>query len=194
MKVAVVNYGAGNTASVVNALARLGVEARVTDDADAIRGADKVIFPGVGEASAAMGRLRASGLDSVIRDLTQPFLGICLGMQLLCDSSEENGTECLGLIPIKVKRFPPNGLKVPQIGWNRLAGVRSSLFAGVESGAHVYFVHGYFAETSARTIASAEYGFTFSAAIHNDNFYGVQFHPEKSGVVGQRILENFLKL
>ena len=194
MKVAIVKYNAGNTASVVNALRRLGVEPLITDAPESLAAADKVIFPGVGEASTAMRLLRSKGLDETIRSLRQPFLGICLGMQLLCSATEENDTECLGLIPSRVRRFSPNGLKVPQIGWNRLTDFRSGLFSGIEAGAHAYFVHGYYVELGDETIATAAYGGRFSAALRHKNFYAVQFHPEKSGPVGRRILENFLNL
>jgi glutamine amidotransferase len=194
VKVAIIDYNAGNTASVINALNRVGVEACMTDDPYTLRSADKVIFPGVGEASTAMKLLKAKNLDEVIRSLRQPFLGICLGMQLLCGSSEENSTECLGIVPRKVKRFPANGLKVPQIGWNRIADLASPLFLGVTDGSYVYFVHGYYVEEGPETIASADYGGEFSAGLKHGNFYGVQFHPEKSGPVGRRILENFLSL
>lgn len=194
MKVAIVKYNAGNTASVVNALRRLGVEPSITDEPDELATADKVIFPGVGEASTAMEHLRSNGLDGALRSLRQPFLGICLGMQLLCEATEENATECLGLIPGRVRRFAANGLKVPQIGWNRVVDLRSPLFEGVAEGSYVYFVHGYFLEPGPETVASADYGTRFSAAVNHENFYAVQFHPEKSGSVGRRILENFLKL
>lgn len=194
MKVAIVNYNAGNTASVKNAMNRLGVDARLTDEPDLLRTADKVIFPGVGEASTAMRNLKAKGLDDVIRSLKSPFLGICLGMQLLCESTEENNTECLGIVPRCVKRFPAKEIKVPQIGWNRIAKLSSSLFRGIADGSFVYFVHGYFVETGRETIASTAYAGEFSAGLRHENFYGVQFHPEKSGPVGQRILENFLSL
>ncbi len=194
MKLAIVKYNAGNTASVTNALRRLGVEPVITDDRETLVSADKVIFPGVGEASTAMEYLRSNGLDSTIRSLRQPFLGICLGMQLLCESTEENHTDCLGVIPRSVRQFKPKGLKVPQIGWNTLNGLDSPLFDRVPEGSHVYFVHGYFVEMGPETIAMADYGSIFSAAVRNENFYAVQFHPEKSGPIGSRIIENFLNL
>ncbi|MEJ7848199.1 MAG: imidazole glycerol phosphate synthase subunit HisH [Pyrinomonadaceae bacterium] len=194
MKVAIVKYNAGNIASVQNALGRLGVESAVSDDADVLRQADKVIFPGVGEASTAMQYLRERNLDVVIKSLTQPVLGICLGMQLLCSHSEENDTECLGIFPNSVKRFTEANYKVPHMGWNTISGLRPPLFAEVADGSYVYFVHSYYVEPSENSAASCEYGAGFAAAIHIGNFYAVQFHPEKSGVAGTRILENFLNL
>lgn len=194
MNVAIVKYNAGNTASVTNALLRLGVEPLITDDADLLSNADKVIFPGVGEASTAMQYLRSRGLDETIRSLRQPFLGICLGMQLLCLSSEENSTDCLGVIPLRVRRFEDTGLKIPQIGWNTIHELTSPLFNGITEKTHVYFVHGYFVERGPQTIASADYGTQFSAALHHENYYAVQFHPETSGPAGGRIMENFLSL
>lgn len=194
MKVAIVKYNAGNTASVANALIRLGVEPIVTDDAEELSIAEKVIFPGVGEASTAMNYLRERGLDSVIRSLTQPVLGICLGMQLMCETSEENETECLGIMPYRVRRFESNSLKIPHTGWNRISKLDSPLFDGVAGGERVYFVHGYYIETGDDTTATCEYGQKFSAAIGRDNFHAIQFHPEKSGAVGEQILRNFLRL
>lgn len=194
MKIAIVKYNAGNTASVTNALVRLGVEPLITADPAELVAADKVIFPGVGEASSAMNYLRATGLDATIRSLRQPFLGICLGMQLLCASTEENDATCLEIIPLQVKKFLPNGLKVPQIGWNTLHTLSSPLFAGITDRSYVYFVHGYYVEMGAETTAATDYGTRFSAAIQYENFHAVQFHPEKSGATGKRILENFLAL
>lgn len=194
MKVAIVKYNAGNTASVANALARLGIEPLITDDAAVLTGADKVIFPGVGEASTAMRYLRERGLDNVITSLTQPVLGICLGMQLLCTSSEENDTECLGVMPYQVRKFQSTSLKIPHVGWNTVEGLGSTLFNGITGGEHVYFVHGYYVEMGEKTTATCNYVEKFSAAFENRNFYGVQFHPERSGNAGQRILENFLKI
>lgn len=192
MKVAIVKYNAGNVESVGNALRRLGVEAAVTDDARTLEAADKVIFPGVGEASTAMNYLRVRGLDAALKSLKQPVLGICLGMQLLCEYSEENATECLGILPFRVKKFESDVLKIPQIGWNNIFDLTSPLFDGVTENEYVYFVHGFYVETGASTIAAADYGIKFSAAIRHENFYAVQFHAEKSGAVGEKILGNFL--
>lgn len=194
MKVAIVKYNAGNVESVKNALNRLGVKPVLTDDAGELQTADKVIFPGVGEASTAMNYLRARGLDDVIKQLKQPVLGVCLGMQLLCESSEENATTCLGILPYRVKKFESKDLKIPQMGWNNVFDLKSDLFNGVEENSFVYFVHGYYVEAGAETIAACDYGLNFSAAVRRENFYAVQFHTEKSGAVGERILENFLKM
>lgn len=194
MKVAIIKYNGGNTASVANALVRLGVEPLITDSADVLRAADKVIFPGVGEASTAMKYLRERGLDEVIRSLTQPVLGICLGMQLMCETSEENATECLGIMPYRVRRFESETLKIPHIGWNRITQLNSPLFDGVADGERVYFVHGYYVETGELTTAICEYGQKFSASIGRDNFHAIQSHPEKSGAIGEHILRNFLFL
>ena len=194
MKVAIVKYNAGNVESVKNALNRLGVEPLLTDDAEELKQAEKLIFPGVGEASSAMRYLRERNLDNVIKTLKQPVLGVCLGMQLLCEFSEENSTECLGILPYKVRRFSDANLKVPQMGWNNIFDLKSPLFAGVAENSYVYFVHGFFVEQGAETIASCEYGVKFSAAVQHKNFYAVQFHAEKSGAIGERILENFLSL
>ena len=194
MRVAIVKYNAGNTVSVANALHRLGVEPVVTDSADELRSAERVIFPGVGEASTAMAYLRERGLDEVIPSLTQPVLGICLGMQLMCSFSEENETDCLGILPYRVRRFESETLKIPHTGWNRITDLRSPLFEGIDEGSHLYFVHGYYVETGAETTAVSEYGIEFSAGVNRDNFHAIQFHPEKSGEVGAQILENFLKI
>ena len=200
---AVVKYNAGNIQSVLFALERLGHEAVWTDDPNLLRRADRVIFPGVGEASSAMRYLRERGLDEVICALRQPVLGICLGLQLFCRHSEENDTSCMGLFDVEVRRFPgnlqsinhnPQSLKVPHIGWNNLSHLRGALFDGIDEESFVYFVHSYFAEAHPMAIATTEYGLTFSAALQRDNFYAVQFHPEKSGAVGQQILSNFLKI
>ncbi|MEJ7622924.1 MAG: imidazole glycerol phosphate synthase subunit HisH [Pyrinomonadaceae bacterium] len=194
MKVAILKYNAGNVASVQNALERLGVETVVTDDVEVLRQADKVIFPGVGEASTAMKYLRDRELGEAITSLTQPVLGICLGMQLLCAHSEENDTRCLGIFPNRVRQFANTKLKVPHTGWNTISGFSSDLFAGIAEESYVYFVHGYYVETSEGSAAFCNYGRDFAAAIEWSNVYAVQFHPEKSGSVGARILENFLKL
>ena len=194
MKVAIVKYNAGNVESVKNALNRLHIEPILTDDANVLKSADKVIFPGVGEASTAMKYLRERKLDETIRNLTQPVLGICLGMQLLCSYSEENDTNCLGILPYKVRRFESPDLKIPQMGWNTVFNLQSDLFRGIEEDSYVYFVHSFYVETGAETSAVCDYGVNFSAAVRHQNFYAVQFHAEKSGAVGERILENFLKL
>jgi imidazole glycerol-phosphate synthase subunit HisH len=194
VKIAIVKYNSGNTASVCNALRRLGAEPVITDDAEALRSADKVIFPGVGEASTAMAYLRARRLDETIRSLRQPVLGICLGMQLLCASSDENNTQCLGLLPHRVTRFRGGGIKVPHVGWNAITHLRGPLFEGVAEDSHVYFVHGYYVGTDEHTAAACDHGTPFSAAITYRNFYAVQFHAEKSGATGERILENFISL
>ncbi|RYZ00460.1 MAG: imidazole glycerol phosphate synthase subunit HisH [Chitinophagaceae bacterium] len=196
MKLALIKYNAGNIRSVINALGRLGVTAEVTDNPEALRSADKVIFPGVGEASTAMASLRQNGLDAVLRSLTQPVLGICVGMQLLCEHSEENDTVALGIVPVRVRRFAPadSSVKVPQVGWNKLFDLRSPLFKGIDEGSYVYNVHSYYAEDSAYSIAHCHYGLTYAAAVRKDNFYGVQFHTEKSADTGDRIIQNFLDL
>jgi len=194
MKVVIIKYNAGNIRSVLFALERIGVNAIVTDNPDEIRSADRVIFPGVGEASSAMKYLKEKGLNKLICSLTQPVLGICLGMQLMCAHSEENDTECLGIFNQKVKLFPTKeGFKIPQIGWNNIVDLKSGLFAGVNEKAYMYFVHSYFVENCQNAIAKTDYVIEYSAAIQKNNFSAVQFHPEKSGEVGQKILENFIK-
>ena len=193
MKIAIVKYNAGNIQSVAFALERLCREGIITDDPKQIENADKVIFPGVGEASSAIRFLEEKGLDRVIKNLRQPVLGICLGLQLMCEFSEENHTQCLNLFPAKVKRFDTN-LKIPHVGWNQIFDLRSPLFEGIEEGSFVYFVHSYFAELNQYTIAETEYGNRFSAAIQFNNFIATQFHPERSGKNGERILKNFLDL
>lgn len=193
MKVAIIKYNAGNVKSVAFALERIGVSSIVTNKPADLYDADKVIFPGVGEASSAMRYLKAQGLDKVICGLKQPILGICLGMQLLCEYSEEGGTSGLGLFKQSVKRFSSD-LKVPQIGWNSISGLSSPLFKNVAENEYVYFVNSYFVEQSDATIATTNYGGNFSAGIQKNNFYGLQFHPEKSGPVGEKILKNFIEL
>lgn len=194
MRLAILKYNAGNTRSVVNAFERLGVSPVISDDAETLRNADAVIFPGVGEASTAMTHLRERGLDSVIRNLDKPVLGICLGMQLLCSRSEENDTECLGIFDAEVRRFPESELKIPHIGWNTISDLETNLFEDISDESHVYFVHGYRVELSNDTIATSDYVSPFTASLHKSNFYGVQFHPEKSGDVGEMILKNFLEI
>ncbi len=197
MKTVIIKYNAGNIRSVMFALDRLGVEGVVTDDPEAIKAADKVIFPGVGEASSAMRYLQERKLDQLITSLKQPVLGICLGMQLMCKHSEENDTNCLGIFDTEVKRFQSpvdNLLKIPQIGWNNVTGLYSTMFEHVPENSYMYFVHSYYAALSPYTVATANYVINYSAALQKDNFYAVQFHPEKSAGEGQKILENFLKL
>ncbi|HRI20430.1 MAG TPA: imidazole glycerol phosphate synthase subunit HisH [Panacibacter sp.] len=191
----IVKYNAGNIQSVLYALERIGVEATVTDDHAQIKAADKVIFPGVGEASSAVRYLKERGLDEVLKNLTQPVLGVCLGMQLMCKYSEENDTECLGIFDEEVRRFTPplgdGGIKVPQIGWNNIYDLKTDLFKGVADNSYCYFVHGYYAALGEHTIATTDYVQPYSSALHKGNFYGVQFHPEKSAAVGEKILRNF---
>lgn len=193
MKIVIINYGAGNIQSIKFAIRRLGYEAVLSHDGNEIRSADKVIFPGVGEASSAMGKLRATGLDAVIPELIQPVLGICLGMQLMCNFSEEGNTEGLGIFDTNVVRFT-NSVKVPQIGWNQIVNLKSELFNGIDEKEHIYLVHSYYAPLCQETIAESEYGIPYSAALGKQNFMGTQFHPEKSSAVGARILQNFLDL
>lgn len=197
MKTVIIKYNAGNIRSVQFALERLGVNGTVTDDHEEIMSADKVIFPGVGEASTAMQYLKERKLDAVIAGLQQPVLGICLGMQLLCKYSEENDTKCIGVFDVDVKRFQSpveNLLKIPQIGWNNIAGLHSVVFEHVPENSYMYFVHSYYAALGADTVAIANYVINYSAALQKNNFYAVQFHPEKSAVAGARIIENFLNL
>lgn len=196
MELAIVKYNAGNIQSVLYALERIGATATVTDDPAQLRAADKVIFPGVGEASTAMQYLRERKLDQLIKDLKQPVLGICLGMQLMCSYSEENDTQCMGIFGEKVQQFAPGQepLKVPQIGWNNIFDLRTDLFKNLKNGSYVYFVHGYYAALGPHTIAMADYVLPYSAGLHRDNFYGVQFHPEKSAEAGEQILKNFLAI
>lgn len=205
MKIVIVKYNAGNIQSVLYALERIGISAEVTDDKEAVQYADKVIFPGVGEASTAMRYLKERSLDKLITSLKQPVLGICLGMQLMCSHSEENDTECLGIFQEKVKRFNPllaameegvqtTDLKVPQIGWNNIYNLKTGLFDGVTDCSYVYLVHSYYAALGEHTIATTDYVQPYSTGLHTGNFYGVQFHPEKSADTGEKILKNFLSL
>jgi len=191
--IAIVDYNAGNVRSVLNALHRMGAEAEVTADSAVLRKADRVIFPGVGNAKPAMQNLKEKGLDKVLLELTQPFLGICLGMQLMCSHSEEGDTACLDIFPERVKHFEADK-RIPHMGWNELVEMKGQLFEGLDDRSNVYFVHSYFAEVGADTSAKSEYGIPFTAALQRDNYYGVQFHPEKSGEVGAQILSNFLKI
>ena len=197
MKIVIINYGAGNIQSIKFAIKRLGYDAVLSHDVAEIQNADKVIFPGVGEASSAMRKLRDSGLDTIIPTLKQPVLGICLGMQLMCHSSEEGHTGGLGIFDVDVVKFrsrnPNEGIKIPQIGWNRIENLNSKLFQNVKED-FVYLVHSYYAPICEDTIATCSYGVNYSAALQKDNFYGTQFHPEKSSEVGERILRNFLSL
>ncbi len=193
--IAIIDYKMGNLRSVENALKRLGAEFCVTADAEVIRSADKVLLPGVGNAAEAMHNLREAGLVEVIRSLRRPVLGICVGMQVMCRHSEEGDVECLNIFDARVKRFTPApDLKVPHMGWNQVGNLETKLFKGLEGGSYVYFVHSYYPELCPDTIATSRHGVMFSAALKYENFYGTQFHPEKSGDVGERIIENFLKL
>lgn len=191
MKIVIIDYGAGNIQSIKFAVKRLGFEAVLSHDMEEIKNADKVIFPGVGEASSAMAKLKASGLDEIIPKLKQPVLGICLGMQLMCRFSEEGNTKGLNIFDLDVVKFP-NTVKVPQIGWNQITDLKTDLFTGIDNKSYIYLVHSFYAPMDAETIATAEYALPYSAALQKDNFYGVQFHPEKSSDVGSEILKNFL--
>lgn len=191
MKIVIIDYGAGNIQSIKFAIQRLGYEAVLSHDVDEIQAADKVIFPGVGEASSAMEKLRATRLDKLIPNLKQPVLGICLGMQLMCHSSEEGNTEGLGIFDLDVVKFE-SSVKVPQIGWNQISDLKSDLFKGIPEQSYIYLVHSFYAPLGKETIATSEYGLNYSAALQKDNFFGVQFHPEKSSDVGSNILKNFL--
>lgn len=196
MKVAIIKYNAGNIFSVLYALKRIGVEAIVTDDFDTIRSADKVIFPGVGEASSAMAYLQEKGLDKLIKSLTQPVLGICIGLQLMCRHSEEGNVDCMGIFDVNVKKFDNTNdpeMKIPHMGWNTITSSESPL-TKCSNDKYVYFVHSYYAPKCSNTIATCDYIIPFSAALHRDNFYATQFHPEKSGDIGERILRNFIEL
>ena len=191
--IAIVKYNAGNITSVENALNRLGYDCVITDDAAILQKADKVIFPGVGEASSAMNYLKEKGLNIVIKMLTQPVLGICLGQQLMCNYSEENNTTCMGIFNASVKLFPATDI-VPHMGWNNLSQTKGKLFNGINNNDNFYFVHSYYAEITDDTTAVCNYILPFSAAMQKDNFYATQFHPEKSADVGETILRNFLEL
>jgi len=191
MKIVIINYGAGNIQSIKFAIKRLGYDAILSNDVSEIQSADKVIFPGVGEASSAMSKLSASGLDKIIPKLEQPVLGICLGMQLMCNSSEEGNTKGLGIFDVDVIKFSTK-VKVPQIGWNQIGNLKSNLFKGVNAKEHIYLVHSFYAPLCNETIAESDYELKYSAALQKDNFYGTQFHPEKSSTVGEEILKNFL--
>lgn len=195
-KVVIIKYNAGNIQSVLYAFERIGINAIVSEDHDVIRNAERVVFPGVGEASSAMSYLKERKLDILIKDLKQPVLGICLGMQLMCRYTEENNTECLGIFDEEVKQFKPEGgdQKVPQIGWNNIFHLKTALFHGVPEQTYVYSVHSFYAAEGAETIATADYIHPYSAALHRNNFYGVQFHPEKSAAAGEQILKNFVAM
>jgi glutamine amidotransferase len=193
MKLVIIDYGAGNIKSIQFAFKRLGVAAVLSNNSAEIQAADKIIFPGVGAAGSAMKMLRESGLDSIIPNLKQPVLGICLGMQLMCNSSEEGNTRGLGIFDVAIKRFS-NGVKVPQMGWNVISDLKSALFTGIKEKEFMYLVHSFYAESCKEAIATTDYEIEYASALQKDNFYGVQFHPEKSGIEGSKILANFLKL
>ena len=193
MKLVIIDYGAGNIKSIQFAFKRLGVVAVLSNEPQVILSADKVIFPGVGEASSAMSKLKETKLDGLIPTLKQPVLGICLGMQLLCNHTEEGNTKGLGIFDTKVKRFS-NAVKVPQMGWNTVSNLKSSLFKGINDKSFMYLVHSYYAELCPQVIATTNYEIEYASALENDNFYGVQFHPEKSAETGEQLLKNFLKL
>jgi glutamine amidotransferase len=193
MKVSIVKYNAGNVQSVLFALERIGVNAIVTDNIDELNTSDKIIFPGVGEASSAMNYLKERKLDAVIVNLKQPVLGICLGMQLMCNYSEEGNTNCLGIFDNQIKLFKGD-IKVPQIGWNNIYELKTNLYKRIKENEYMYFVHSYYAEISAYTIAKTNYGLEYSSSLQKNNFYAAQFHPEKSSDAGQQLLENFIKL
>ena len=193
MKLIIIDYGAGNIKSIQFAFKRLGVDAILSNNIDEIKAADKVIFPGVGEASSAMKMLQESGLDKIIPTLKQPVLGICLGMQLMCNFSEEGNTKGLGIFDVEIKRFS-NAVKVPQMGWNTVSNLKSALFTGVKENEFMYLVHSFYAENCKESIATTTYETSYAAALQKNNFYGVQFHPEKSSLAGEQLLKNFLEL
>ena len=193
MKIIIINYGAGNIQSIQFALQRLGYEGVLSNNIQEIQSADKVIFPGVGEASSAMKKLRESGLDEIIPTLKQPVLGICLGMQLMCNSSEEGNTKGLGIFDVDIIKFT-NAVKVPQMGWNTIYNLNSNLFEGISENEYMYLVHSFYAPKCQETVALTNYETEYSSALQKDNFYGIQFHTEKSGKIGEQILKNFLKL
>ena len=193
MKLVIINYGAGNIKSIQFAFKRLGYDAILSNNPDEIKAADKVIFPGVGEASSAMKMLKESGLDTLIPTLKQPVLGICLGMQFMCKSSEEGNTKGLGIFDVDVKRFN-NTVKVPQMGWNTITDLKSDLFKGIKNQEFMYSVHSFYAENCKESIATTTYSIDFASALKHNNFYGVQFHPEKSSTAGEQILKNFIEL
>lgn len=192
--IAIIDYDTGNLCSVSNALGRLGAEYIITSDAAKIRSAERVLLPGVGEASSAMNALRERGLVEVVRSLTRPVLGICIGVQLMCHHSEENDTQCIGIFDNDVRKLGTPGLNVPHIGWNSIENLHSPLLVGINDGDYVYYVHSFAPTVNSDTIATSTYGIEFSAAINRGNFYGTQFHPEKSASTGEKVLENFLKL
>ena len=192
MNVAIVDYGVGNIKSIQHSLDRIGVNHTYTMDKEEIISAEKVVFPGVGDASYAMKQLKKQNLDKLIPNLKQPFLGICLGMQLMCNYSEEGDTSCLGIINTSVKKFNSNNNKIPQIGWNNIKNLKTDLFKGITENEFMYFVHTYFVPKSTYTISESSYGLNYSSAINKDNFYGTQFHPEKSGLIGEKIIKNFI--
>jgi glutamine amidotransferase len=193
MKIVIINYGAGNIQSIMFAIERLGFHAILSNNQDEIKAADKVIFPGVGEASYAMKMLQESGLDTLIPTLKQPVFGICLGMQLMCNYSEEGNTKGLGIFDVDVVKFSSK-VKVPQMGWNQIYNLKSNLFKGISENEYMYLVHSFYAPLCAETIATTNYELEYSSALENDNFYGTQFHPEKSGDIGEQILANFINL
>ena len=193
MDIAIIDYGAGNIKSIQFAFNRLGYDAVLTNNADRIKNADKVIFPGVGEAGHAMDMLQESGLDTLIPTIKQPVLGICLGMQLMCNHSEESDTKGLGIFDIEVRKFS-NAVKVPQMGWNKITNLKSDLFNGINDGDYMYLVHSFYAEQCKETIATTYYERNYASALQHNNFYGVQFHPEKSGFAGEQLLKNFINL